>query len=248
MLHRVCLTKRNMLLSAFASHLTIPPNCGPDVGTGVRRLLTNLHNAMLTACDTNGRGLVDSLIAGDGTESMLTSVTAARLAALHRAVAAGAYRRLDRLQSDWLTILKRARIGEGSDQPADSPNPLPTLQQRLDAAELARRWIRLRDELCHRSARRTPAAGTPAMFNPDSAAAATGADSSDALPSHLTLLSPAMVYTAAALDRELVEEQASHKPVLFGDEIAEGKPLALVDGEEDLTVSCGVVAWVSLSV
>ncbi|CAH8519270.1 unnamed protein product [Dicrocoelium dendriticum] len=225
-LHRVSLAKRAMILNTFAGHLGIPPCIPPDFPTGVRRLLTNLHNAMLTACDADGRGLVDSLIAGDGTEATLTSVTAARLAALHRAVAAGAYRRLDRLQSDWLKILKRARIGEGADQPANARNPLPTLQQRLDAADLARRWVRLRDDLCRRQQRR------PSTFPLVSSPQGTNvSDSGGALPTHLALLSPAMVYTSAALDRELSEEEAEHKLLLHTDQHGEGIPPPLGSDE-----------------
>ncbi|KAF7257005.1 hypothetical protein EG68_05957 [Paragonimus skrjabini miyazakii] len=229
-LHRVCLAKRTAILNTFASHLGIPPSVPPDVVTGIRRLLTNLHNAMLTACDPDGRGLVDSLIAGDGTEAALTSVTATRLAALHRAVAAGCYRRLDRLQHDWLKILKRARVGEGSGSSVNSPNPLPTMQQRLDAAELARRWVRLRDELCHRQQRRSVI--FPFTTSPQAAAAA---DSVGALPSHLSLLSPAMTYTMAALDRELTEEDATYKISVYGDEQGEGTVPELCDGETEVT-------------
>ncbi|KAA3671838.1 protein polybromo-1, partial [Paragonimus westermani] len=229
-LHRVCLAKRTAILNTFASHLGIPPSVPPDVVTGIRRLLTNLHNAMLTACDPDGRGLVDSLIAGDGTEAALTSVTATRLAALHRAVAAGCYRRLDRLQHDWLKILKRARVGEGSGGSVNSPNPLPTMQQRLDAAELARRWVRLRDELCHRQQRRCVI--FPFTTSPQAAATA---DSVGALPSHLSLLSPAMTYTMAALDRELTEEDATYKISVYGDEQGEGTLPELCGDESEAT-------------
>ncbi|VEL35552.1 unnamed protein product [Protopolystoma xenopodis] len=206
-LHRVALAKRRTLLMSASGQPAglspLPPSSPPDITTGLRRLLTSLHNAMLTACDTDGRGLVDSLIAGDGTEASRTSSTAARLAGLHRAVAAGAYRRLDRLQADWLGVLRRARVGEpcnwaskGDDSeekykhkrkvsevgakanldastdegslssPAAGSTEIeaeteslrrrwhqqqaPTRQQRADAAELARRWVRLRDELCRR--------------------------------------------------------------------------------------------------
>ncbi|TPP39754.1 Protein polybromo-1 [Fasciola gigantica] len=226
-LHRVCLAKRAMLLNSFAVHLALPPCIPSDINTGIRRLLTNLHNAMLTACDPDGRGLVDSLIAGDGTEAMLTSVTAARLAALHRAVAAGAYRRLDRLQADWLGILKRARIGEGDAQPAGVQNPLPTIQQRLDAAELARRWVRLRDELCHRPTR-------PPQPNNPFLQSNTSSDSGPALSTHLALLSPAMNYTGASLDKELTEEDEQHKLTLHGDEHFEGQPPKLEEGDVEL--------------
>lgn len=229
-LHRVCLAKRAMLLNSFAVHLALPPCIPSDINTGIRRLLTNLHNAMLTACDSDGRGLVDSLIAGDGTEAMLTSVTAARLAALHRAVAAGAYRRLDRLQADWLGILKRARIGEGDAQPSGVQNPLPTVQQRLDAAELARRWVRLRDELCHRPTR-------PSQTNNPFLLSNASSDSGPALPTHLALLSPAMNYTAASLDKELAEEDEQHKLTLHGDEHFEGQPPQLEDGDLEIPVS-----------
>ncbi|OON18820.1 Bromodomain protein, partial [Opisthorchis viverrini] len=234
-LHRVCLAKRTMLLNTFASHLGIPPSVAPDVGTGIRRLLTNMHNAMLTACDTDGRGLVDSLIAGDGTETTLTSATAARLAALHRAVAAGSYRRLDRLQGDWLRILKRARIGEGEEQPKEVRNPLPTFQQRQDAAELARRWVRLRDELCHRQQRRP--VNFPFSSSPQ---ASSGNDTGSALPSHVALLSQAMSYTAASLDRELLDEEESHGSTLCGSDCEEGALSELDPGEvevQDITVS-----------
>lgn len=176
---------------------------------------------MLTACDADGRGLVDSLIAGDGTESMLTSVTAARLAALHRAVAEGSYHRLDSLQSDWLGILARARIGEGSDQPAEVKNPCPTKQQRLDAAELAHRWVRLRDELCHRRS------GTQTSPNNDSGSV---------LPSHVVLYSPALSYTEAALERDITEENANHKLPVYDDENGEETLNPLSDGECELKV------------
>ncbi|CAH8496888.1 unnamed protein product [Schistosoma intercalatum] len=218
-LHRVCLAKRSLLLSAHQQSLSIPPCVAPDVSTGLRRLLTNLHNAMLTACDADGRGLVDSLIAGDGTESMLTSVTAARLAALHRAVAEGSYHRLDSLQSDWLGILARARIGEGCDQPAEVKNPCPTKQQRLDAAELAHRWVRLRDELCHRRS------GTQTSPNNDSGSV---------LPSHVVLYSPALSYTEAALERDITEENANHKLPVYDDENGEETLNPLSDGECEL--------------
>nr|CAH8840900.1 unnamed protein product [Trichobilharzia regenti] len=222
-LHRVCLAKRSILLSLHQQSLSIPPCVAPDVPTGIRRLLTNLHNAMLTACDQDGRGLVDSLIAGDGTESTLTSVTAARLAALHRAVAEGSYRRLDSLQSDWLGILVRARIGEGSDQPAEVKNPCPTKQQRLDAAELARRWVRLRDELCHRQQRRL------------TTQTATGnTDSGSVLPTHVVLYSPAMSYTEAALERDINDEDAKHKLPTYDDENGEENLKPLAEGECEL--------------
>ncbi|CAH8475965.1 unnamed protein product [Schistosoma turkestanicum] len=222
-LHRVCLTKRSSLLSTHHQSLSIPPCVAPDVATGLRRLLTNLHNAMLTACDADGRGLVDSLIAGDGTESTLTSVTAARLAALHRAVAEGSYHRLDSLQSDWLGILARARIGEGSDQPAEVKNPCPTKQQRLDAAELAHRWVRLRDELCHRQQRRS---GTQTC-TPNN-------DSGSVLPNHVVLYSPALSYTEAALERDITEENANHKLPVYDDENGEETLNPLLDGECEL--------------
>ncbi|CAL8082046.1 unnamed protein product [Calicophoron daubneyi] len=229
-LHRVFLTKRSMLLTTFASHLNVPPCIAPDIGTGIRRLLTNLHNAMLTACDPDGRGLVDSLIAGDGTEATLTSVTAARLAALHRAVAAGSYRRLDRLQADWLGILRRARIGEGDAQPPESQNPLPTLQQRLDAAELARRWVRLRDDLTRQPQRRPPmSAYLSSVFQFNSST-----DCGPVLPAHVTLLSQAMTYTGAALERDLVEENENFKLPMHDDEDGEGFLPELSEGQMEV--------------
>ncbi|CAH8508587.1 unnamed protein product [Heterobilharzia americana] len=223
MLHRVCLAKRSMLLSAYQQSLSIPPSIAPDVPSGIRRILTNLHNAMLTACDQDGRGLVDSLIAGDGTESTLTSVTAARLAALHRAVADGTYRRLDSLQADWLGILVRARIGEGSDQPAEVKNPCPTKQQRLDAAELARRWVRLRDELCHRQQRRP----TTQISTPNT-------ESGSVLPTHVVLYSPAMSYTEAVLERDINDEDSNHKLPTYDDENGEENLGPLSEGECEL--------------
>ncbi|KAH8861046.1 Protein polybromo-1 [Schistosoma japonicum] len=223
MLHRVCLAKRSLLLSTHQQSLSIPSCVAPDVPTSLRRLLTNLHNSMLTACDADGRGLVDSLIAGDGTETTLTSVTAARLAALHRAVADGAYHRLDSLQSDWLGILARARIGEGSDQPAEAKNPCPTKQQRLDAAELARRWVRLRDELCHRPQRRS---GTQIS--------SVNNDSGSALPTHVILYSPALSYTEAALERDITEENEKYKLPIYDDENGEEILSSLPEGQCEL--------------
>nr|VZI51588.1 unnamed protein product [Spirometra erinaceieuropaei] len=214
-LHRVALAKRNMVLSAaFSSGTPIPglaPSVAPDIMPGIRRLLTSLHNSMLTACDSEGRGLVDSLIAGDGTETSLTSATAARLAALHRSVAAGAYRRLDRLQADWLEVLRRARVGEEStaglsEEEARSNRPTP--QQRQDAAELTRRWVRLRDSLCRRQ----------------SAQPLDTIDGCVSLPSNVHIVSSATSYTEVALERDLKDEVLQREPIVFGDD----------DGEEDL--------------
>lgn len=226
MLHRVCLTKRDLLFSIYDTQLSLMPVSPPDIGTCMRRLLTNLHNAMLTACDQDGRGLVDSLIAGDGTETTLTSVTAARLAALHRAVAAGLYRRLDHLQSDWLNILKRARIGEGNEQPSDVQNPLPTKQQRLDAAELARRWIRLRDELGQKQARSQQQQQQSKLLDSNSVFSTN----------NLTLLSPGLIYTEAILDMNLDEERRNRPFEVYPDENGEELLGPLKENEIELEV------------
>ncbi|KAL5967885.1 Protein polybromo-1 [Taenia solium] len=242
-LHQVALAKRNMLLSAaFSSGTVIPgmsPSNAPDILPGVRRLLTSLHNAMLTACDTDGRGLVDSLIAGDGTETSVTSATAARLAALHRSVAAGAYKRLDRLQADWLEVLRRARVGEGEACMAalseiDAKSNLPTPQQRQDAAELARRWIRLRDSMC----RRAPSGGNPnaqLMVAGESSGSESGSSGTPgmSLPTGWHIVSTAMGYTEAVLERDLKDEAAQHEPMVFSDDGEEKLP-PVEEGEGEL--------------
>ncbi|KAL5112565.1 Protein polybromo-1 [Taenia crassiceps] len=242
-LHQVALAKRNMLLSAaFSSGTVIPgmsPSSAPDILPGVRRLLTSLHNAMLTACDTDGRGLVDSLIAGDGTETSVTSATAARLAALHRSVAAGAYKRLDRLQADWLEVLRRARVGEGEECMAalseiDAKSNLPTPQQRQDAAELARRWIRLRDSMC----RRAPSGGNlnaQLMVTGESSGSESGSSGAPgmSLPTGWHIVSTAMGYTEAVLERDLKDEAAQHEPMVFSDDGEENLP-PLEEGESEL--------------
>ncbi|VDM23905.1 unnamed protein product [Hydatigera taeniaeformis] len=242
-LHQVALAKRNMLLSAaFSSGTVIPgmsPSNAPDIVPGVRRLLTSLHNAMLTACDTDGRGLVDSLIAGDGTETSVTSATAARLAALHRSVAAGAYKRLDCLQSDWLEVLRRARVGEEEECMAalseiDAKSNLPTPQQRQDAAELARRWIRLRDSMCRR-------APSGSILNAQSSMAgeSSGSESGSSgtpgmsLPTGWHIVSTAMSYTEAVLERDLKDEATQHEPMVFSDDGEEKLP-PLEEGESEL--------------
>nr|CDS33407.1 polybromo 1 [Hymenolepis microstoma] len=232
-LHQVALAKRNMLLSqTYSSGTAIPglmPTSVPDVLPSVRRLLTSLHNAMLTACDTDGRGLVDSLIAGDGTETSVTSATAARLAALHRSVADGSYRRLDRLQADWLEVLRRARVGEEPERMAalsenDAKSNQPTPQQRQDAAELARRWIRLRDSMCRRANSAPAAQQTNSAPGESSGSESTGGGAPGmSLPTNWHIVSTAMAYTEAALERDLNNEVEEHKPLVFPD-----------DGEEDL--------------
>lgn len=253
-LHQVALAKRNMLLSAaFSSGQLIPnlpPSSPPDIGAGVRRLLTSLHNAMLTACDSDGRGLVDSLIAGDGTETSVTSATAARLAALHRSVAKGDYRRLDRLQTDWLDVLRRARVGEERDcvnslSEIVAKSNRPTPQQRQDAAELARRWVRLRDSMCRRVVPQdtvvtTPATGTTEKTPGES----SGSDSSiggvgphgSSLPAGLHIVSTAMSYTEVVLDRDLNEELNQNAPLVFGDDDGEEELAPLVEGEHEMQV------------
>ena len=244
-LHQVALAKRNMLLSAsFSSGSVIPglmPSSPPDVLSGIRRLLTSLHNAMLTACDTDGRGLVDSLIAGDGTEISVTSATAARLAALHRSVAAGAYRRLDRLQADWLEVLRRARVGEEEERMTmlsenDAKSNLPTPQQRQDAAELARRWIRLRDSMCKRT---SPGCNTstPAAVAGESSGSESGSGGHPgmSLPTSWHIVSTAMGYTEAALERDLKDEAVQREPMVFSDDSEEELP-PLQEGEAELQV------------
>lgn len=233
-MHQIALTKRNMLLSAaYSSGASIPgllPSTAPDIGPGVRRLLTSLHNAMLTACDSEGRGLVDSLIAGDGTEASVTSATAARLAALHRSVAAGQYRRLDRLQADWLEVLRRARVGEEpsaeivqtEESAVVNKSNRPTPQQRQDAAELARRWVRLRDSLCRRQ---VPKQTVQSL------------ESEISLPIHQHIVSTATDYTEVTLERDLAEEIQQHEPVIFGDDDGEDELPPLGEGEIELPVS-----------
>lgn len=242
-LHQVALAKRNMLLSAaFSSGTVIPgmsPSNAPDILPGIRRLLTSLHNAMLTACDTDGRGLVDSLIAGDGTEASVTSATAARLAALHRSVAAGAYKRLDRLQADWLEVLRRARVGEEEERMAtlseiDAKSNLPTPQQRQDAAELARRWIRLRDSMC----RRALSGGNPnaqLTVAGESSGSESGSSGTPgiSLPTGWHIVSTAMGYTEAVLERDLKDEVSQHEPMAFSDDGEEKLP-PLEEGENEL--------------
>uniref|UniRef100_A0A5K3EUD3 Bromo domain-containing protein n=1 Tax=Mesocestoides corti TaxID=53468 RepID=A0A5K3EUD3_MESCO len=243
-LHQVALAKRNMLLSAaFSSGTVIPglmPSSAPDIVPGIRRLLTSLHNAMLTACDTDGRGLVDSLIAGDGTEISVTSATAARLAALHRSVAAGAYRRLDRLQADWLEVLRRARVGEEEERMAalsevDAMSNRPTPQQRQDAAELARRWVRLRDSMC----RRAMTGGTTNLQSnvageSSGSESGGGASSAMSLPTGWHIVSTAMSYTEAALERDLKNEVAQQEPMVFSDDDGEEDLPTLEDGENEV--------------
>lgn len=250
-LHQVALAKRNMLLtSAFTSGAVIPglmPANSPDILPGVRRLLTSLHNAMLTACDTDGRGLVDSLIAGDGTETSVTSATAARLAALHRSVADGAYKRLDRLQADWLEVLRRARVGEEEPRMAalsenDAKSNLPTLQQRQDAAELARRWIRLRDTMCKRVAPASNQAAQPTAPGESSGNESTGGAPGMSLPTCWHIVSTAMGYTEAALERDLNDETEQHKPMVFSDDGEEELP-SLAEGEIELQVSYSILCW-----
>ena len=254
-LHQVALAKRNMLLSAaYSSGALIPglmPSSAPDVLPGVRRLLTSLHNAMLTACDTDGRGLVDSLIAGDGTEISVTSATAARLAALHRSVAAGAYRRLDRLQSDWLEVLRRARIGEEEERISllpenDAKSNLPTLQQRQDATELARRWIRLRDSMCKRVSS-CDHTNTPAAVTGDSSGSESGSGGASGLsfPTGWHIVSTAMDYTEAALERDLKDEIFQHEPMVFSDD-SEAELPPLQESETELQVTIwDLIMWSS---
>ncbi|VDL60867.1 unnamed protein product [Hymenolepis diminuta] len=243
-LHQVALAKRNMLLSqTYSSGAVIPglmPASAPDVLPSVRRLLTSLHNAMLTACDTDGRGLVDSLIAGDGTETSVTSATAARLAALHRSVADGSYRRLDRLQADWLEVLRRARVGEEPERMSvlsknDAKSNQPTPQQRQDAAELARRWIRLRDSMCKRvtSAPTVQQTINSAPGESSGNESAGGGAPGMSLPTNWHIVSAAMGYTEAALERDLNNEVEEHKPMVFSDDGEEGLP-ALAEGETEL--------------
>lgn len=245
-LHQVALAKRNMLLSqTYSSGAVIPglmPASAPDVLPSVRRLLTSLHNAMLTACDTDGRGLVDSLIAGDGTETSVTSATAARLAALHRSVADGSYRRLDRLQADWLEVLRRARVGEEPERMSalsenDAKSNQPTPQQCQDAAELARRWIRLRDSMC----KRVTSAPTVQQTTNTAPGESSGNESTGggapgmSLPTNWHIVSAAMGYTEAALERDLNNEVEEHKPMVFSDDGEEDLP-ALAEGETELQV------------
>ncbi len=255
-LHQVALAKRNMLLTAaFSSGQPIPgliPSSAPDITPGIRRLLTSLHNAMLTACDSDGRGLVDSLIAGDGTETSVTSATAARLAALHRSVAAGDYRRLDRLQAHWLEVLRRARIGEESDRisaltEVAAKSNRPTPQQRQDAAELARRFVRLRDNMCRRAAPQQAQAASTSTANATSSThkegessgseSASGGTPGMSLPTGWHIVSTAMDYTEVVLERDLKEELVEHKPLVFEDEEGEEKLPPVAEGEKELEVS-----------
>ncbi|KAL3312157.1 hypothetical protein Ciccas_009257 [Cichlidogyrus casuarinus] len=216
LLHCVALKKRDRLLPAETMS-----QC--EVQHSFRKMITHLHNALLTACDPDGRGYVDSLIAGDGTETAATSPTAVRLEALHKAVAHSAYTRMDHFQHDWLQVLQRARTGE-----VDSP---ATLQQRLDAIELVRlhnvdsatsrirvrRWIKVRDEAF---------AKVSSVAPPDSETAF------QSLTREYQCITRANHnFTLPDLEKQLAREAHDYPIKRFTDDVAEGTVATLLDGQ-----------------